>query len=203
MFSIVLNSESIRKRGGTMEDKKLLRLLHKDPNAGMEQLLNRYTSLVYAVVKSKLNGSYYVSSDLEDCVADVFSKFYTELADYDPAMSSIKSYLCVIARNHAINVAKKRSLEGGIYLDDEQSLLQLADDVTIDSELTDEELRREVIKAVEDLGEPDSSIIFRKYYYGESSKEIANATGLSVTNVDTRTHRALNKLRKMFGGNEV
>ena len=186
-----------------MEDKKLLRLLHKDPNAGMEQLLNNYTGLVYAVVKSKLNGSCCVSSDFEDCVADVFSKFYTELADYDPAMSSIKSYLCVIARNHAINVAKKRSLEGGISLDDEQSLLQLADDVTIDSELTDEELRREVIKAVEDLGEPDSSIIFRKYYYGESSKEIANAIGLSVTNVDTRTHRALNKLRKMFGGNEA
>ena len=136
-------------------------------------------------------------------MADVFSKFYTELADYDPAKASIKSYLSVIARNHAINVAKKRSLEGGISLDDERSLLQIADDVMIDSELADEELRREVIKAVEDLGEPDSSIIFRKYYYGESSKEIAKATGLSVSNVDTRTHRALNKLRKMFGGNEV
>ena len=186
-----------------MEDNKLLRLLHKDPNAGMEQLMNQYTGLVYAVVKSKLDDSYYVSSDIEDCVADVFSKFYTELADYDPAKSSIKSFLCVIARNHAINIAKKRSLEGGISLDDEQALLQIADDVMIDSELADEELRREVIRAVEDLGEPDSSIIFRKYYYGESSKEIAKATGLSVSNVDTRTHRALNKLRKMFGGNEV
>jgi len=201
-FLIVLNSESIQKRGETVEDKRLLRLLHKDPNAGMEQLLNQYTGLVYAVVKGKLDGSFHVSSDLEDCVADVFSKFYTELADYDPAMSSIKSYLCVIARNHAINVAKRRSLEGGISLDDGQSLLQVADDVMIDSELADDELRREVIKAVEDLGEPDSSIIFRKYYYGESSKEIAKATGLSVSNVDTRTHRALNKLRKMFGGNE-
>ena len=186
-----------------MEDKKLLRLLHKDPNAGMEQLLNQYTGLIYAVVKSKLDGSYYVSSDLEDCVADVFSKFYTELANYDPAKSSIKAYLCVMARNQAINVAKKRSLEGGISLDDEQSPLQIADDVMIDSELVDEELRHEVIRAIEDLGEPDSSIIFRKYYYGESSKEIAKATGLSVSNVDTRTHRAINKLRKMFGGNEV
>ena len=186
-----------------MEDKKLLRLLHKDPNAGMEQLLNQYTGLVYAVVRSKLDGSYYVSSDLEDCVADVFSKFYTELSDYDPAMSSIKSYLCVIARNHAINVAKKRSLEGSISLDAEQSHFQAAEDVMIDSELADEELRREIVKAVEDLGEPDSSIIFRKYYYGESSKEIAKAIGLSVSNVDTRTHRALNKLRKMFGGNEI
>ena len=186
-----------------MEDNKLLRLLHKDPNAGMEQLLNQYTGLVYAVVKSKLDDSYYVSSDIEDCVTDVFSKFYAELSDYDSKISSIKTYLCVIARNHAINVAKKRSLEGGISLDDEQSLLQIADDVMIDSELADEELRREVIRAVEDLGEPDSSIIFRKYYYGESSKEIARATGLSVSNADTRTHRALNKLRKMFGGNEV
>lgn len=186
-----------------MEDNKLLRLLHKDPSAGMEQLMNQYTGLVYAVVKSKLDDSFYVSSDIEDCVADVFSKFYAELSDYDPKISSIKTYLCVIARNQAINVSKRRSLEGGISLDDEQSLLQVADDVLIDSELADDELRREVIKAVEDLGEPDSSIIFRKYYYGESSKDVAKAVGLTVSNVDTRTHRALNKLRKLFGGNEV
>ena len=185
-----------------MEDKRLLRLLHKDPNAGMEQLMNQYTGLVYAVVKCKLENSYYVSSDIEDCVADVFSKFYTELSDYDPTISSIKSYLCVIARNHAINVAKRRALSESISLDDEEFLLEIADDVTIDSELSEEELRCEVIKAVESLGEPDSSIIFRKYYYGESSEEIAKAVGLTVSNVDTRTHRALNKLRKMFGGNE-
>ena len=186
-----------------MEGNKLLRLLHKDPNAGMEQLMNKYTGLVYAVVKSKLDDSFYVSSDIEDCVADVFSKFYTELSNYDPKMSSIKTYLCVIARNQAINVSKKRSREGGLSIDDEQSLMQVSDDVMIDSELADEEFRRKVIKAVENLGEPDSSIIFRKYYYGESSKDIAKAVGLSVSNVDTRTHRALNKLRKLFGGNEV
>lgn len=185
-----------------MEDNKLLRLLHKDPNAGMEQLMNQYTGLVYAVVKSKLTDSNSVSSDIEDCVADVFSKFYTELSAYDPEKSSIKSYLCVIARNHAINIAKKRCLSGKFSLDDEQTLLQFADDVTIESELTEDELRREVIKAVEDLGEPDTSIIFRKFYYGESSKEIAEAIGMTVSNVDTRTHRALEKLRKMFGGNE-
>jgi len=181
-----------------MEDKKLLRLLKKDPNAGMERLLDLYTGLVYAVVKSKLSASYYVSSDVEDCVADVFSKFYAELSGYDPSISSIKNYLCVIARNHAINISKRRMLEGAVSLDDEQLFLQVADDVTIDSDLAEDELRHEVIKAVENLGEPDSGIIFRKYYYGQSSKDIAKALGLTVSNVDTRTHRALNKLRKMF-----
>ncbi len=109
----------------------------------------------------------------------------------DPKISSIKTYLCVIAHNQAINVSKRRSLEGGITLDDEQSLLQVADDVLIDSELAEDELRREVIKAVEDLGEPDSSIIFRKYYYGESSKDIAKAVGLTISNVDIRNLRLL------------
>ncbi len=186
-----------------MEDNRLLRLLHKDPNVGMEQLMNQYTGLVYTVVKNRLDDSYYLSSDIEDCVADVFCKFYAELSEYDPAISSIKTYLCVIARNQAINLSKRRGIEGGISLDDEQSLLQVASDVMIDSELAEDDLRREVIKAVEDLGEPDSNIIFRKFYYGQSSKEISKAVGLSVSNVDTRTHRALNKLRKMFGGKEI
>lgn len=185
-----------------MDDNKLLRLLRKDPNAGMEQLMDQYTGLVFSVVRSKLADSYYVSSDIEDCVADVFSKFYTELSDYDPTILNIKAYLCVIARNHAINVAKRRCREVGISHDAEQSLTLSADDVMIESELADDELRREVIWAVEGLGEPDSSIIFRKFYYGESSRQIAKATGLTVSNIDTRTHRALRKLRKMFGGNE-
>ena len=184
-----------------MEDSKLLRLLHKDPSAGMEQLMNQYAGLIYAVVKGKLAESCYVSTDLEDCVADVFSEFYTELAKYDPKISSIKSYLCVLARYHATDIARKRERQrGDVSLDDEDSLLQVADDFTMEGEFVEVELRREVFDAVKALGEPDSSIIVRKYYFGESSKEIAGALKLTVSNVDTRSHRALSKLRKTFGG---
>ncbi|MBE7092901.1 MAG: sigma-70 family RNA polymerase sigma factor [Clostridiales bacterium] len=187
-----------------MEDSKLLRLLHKDPSAGMEQLMNQYAGLVYAVVKGKYTGSCYVSTDFEDCVADVFSEFYTELAKYDPKISSIKSYLCVLARYHAIDVARKRVRQRGDFsLDDEDSLLQIADNFTIEGDIAEDEIRHEVLSAVKELGEPDSSIIIRKYYFGESSKDIADALKLTVSNVDTRTHRALNKLRKLFGGKEV
>ncbi len=184
-----------------MEDSKLLRLLHKDPNAGMEQLMNQYAGLVYAVVKGKLAESFCVSSDIEDCVACVFSEFYTALFKYDPKVSSIKSYLCVLARHRATDVYRKRERQrGDVSLDDEDSFIQIADD---NSGVGEDELRREVLSAVKALGEPDSSIIIRKYYIGESSKEIADALKLTVSNVDTRTHRALIKLRKLFGGNEV
>ena len=120
-----------------MEDHKLLQLLRKNPSAGMEQLMNQYTALVYAVIKGKLSESYYVSSDIEDCMADVFSEFYTELAKYDPKVSSVKSYLCVLARNHAIDIVRKRARQqGDISLDDEESLLQISDELTIESEIS-------------------------------------------------------------------
>ena len=76
-----------------MEDAKLLRLIRKDPSAGMEQLMDQYAGLIYAVVRGRLAGSYCLSTDIEDCVADVFCEFYAELDRYDPTLSSIKSYL--------------------------------------------------------------------------------------------------------------
>ena len=183
-----------------MEDKKLLRLLHRDPSAGMEQLMNQYAGLVYAVVRGRLTESFGVSSDIDDCVADVFSQFFTELSKYDPSISSIKSYLCAMARYRATDIYRKRERQrGDISLDDEDCIIQIADDTDLDEDM----LRLQVLSAVKELGEPDSSIIIRKYYLGESSKDIAHALNMSVSNVDTRTHRALNKLRKLFGGSEI
>ena len=183
-----------------MEDLKLLRLLQQDPNIGMERLIDCYTGLVYAVVKRRLSVQICVSSDIEDCVADVFSEFYVRLSEYDPRLSSIKSYLCVLARSKASDVLRKRMRRNGIAPNDTARFLEIADAETIDSALSDEELRREVLSLIKGLGEPDTSILMRKYYLGESSREIAEALHMTVSNIDTRTHRALNKLRCLLGG---
>ena len=185
-----------------MEDIKLLQLLHKDSSAGMEKLMDQYAGLVYAVVKGKLSESFCVSTDIEDCVADIFCEFYANIEKYDLSISSIKSYLCVLARHKAIDVLRKRGRQCCVSLDDADRLLQIADEFTVEGDFLEDELRREVLNAIKLFGEPDSSIIIRKYYFGESSKEIADALKMTVSNVDTRTCRALNKLRKMFGGKE-
>ena len=49
--------------------------------------------------------------------------------------------------------------------------------------------------AVKGLGEPDSEIIIRKFYLGESSKQISDRLSMTVSAIDTRTSRALKKLR--------
>ena len=53
----------------------------------------------------------------------------------------------------------------------------------------------ELIKA---LGEPDSRLVWLRYFYGLSSKEISKETGIRPNTVDKRIARALSKLRKML-----
>ena len=184
-----------------MDDKSLLDLIKKDPSAGMDRLMNDYAGLVYATVRGRLAGSGCVSSDAEDCVADTFSEFYASVSRFDPRRSSIKTYLCVMARNNAADILRKRGRQAGeLSLDDDELLFEIPDGSSPDSDLARREQRRRVIDAVDALGEPDASIIFRKYYYGQTSKEIGRALGLTAANVDTRAHRALNRLRKILGG---
>ena len=47
------------------------------------------------------------------------------------------------------------------------------------------------------------TILLRKYYFSDSSKEIAASLNLTVSAVDTRAHRAILKLRSIFGGERV
>ncbi len=191
----------IIKADDNVQDEKILKILQKNSSFGMELLINKYAGLVYTIVKNKLSNTYYNSSDIGDCVADIFSEFYLNIHKYDPKISSIKTYLCVLARNNAIDFLRKHKKHfSNISIDDESTFVEISDDITIESKLEARELHTEVFRAVNDLGEPDSSIIIRKFYLGQSSKEIASALNLTVSNVDTRTHRALKKLRSLFGG---
>lgn len=184
-----------------MNDAKMLELLHKNPNKGMNVLIDEYAGLIYATVKHVLANSVCVSSDIEDCVADTFSEFYLELQKFNPKMSSIKNYLCLIAKNNAIDILRRRKkAELRVDFEDENFPIQIPDGTNLEEDVLKQEKIKEVLKEIEALGEPDSSIIFRKYYYGESAEEIAENLKMSVSAVNTRAHRALKKLKAKLGG---
>ena len=183
-----------------MEDLALLELLRSDPERGMETLMDDYGGLVYAVVKSKLRSPAFCPADVESCAADTFSEFYCDLGRYSPDQGSIRSWLCVIARHNALDRLRRHYREGqNVSLDDEAAA-PIADDFSLEGDLEDRALRAELAEAVMALGRPDREIILRKYWLRQSSREIAKALHMTVSNVDTRAHRAIQKLRERFGG---
>lgn len=185
-----------------MRDEELIRLLHKKPYEGMKALTQQYSGLLCAVVGSKLSKSVYNSAEIEDCVANTFSEFYINIDKFNPKESSLKSWLCVLARNNAIDVLRKDKAVK-ISMDDKNTFARIEDGSSLEIDIEDKALRKQVLNEVKNLGEPDRTIIIKKYYFNKSSKEIANELGMTVSNVDTRTHRAISKLKKIFGGEDV
>ena len=175
-----------------MGDKELIQLLHNDPQKGFDVLTAQYAGLLYTVVRGRLPASRFGVSEIEDAVADTFSDFYLHLDDYHSERCSVKSYLCVMARNKAIDTARKAKITA-LPLQDMEDVIDTKDDIE------KSELRAELLREIRELGEPDSVILMRKYYLGQPSKEIAEALSMSVSNVDTRAHRAIEKLKKRLG----
>ena len=85
-------------------------------------------------------------------------------------------------------------------MDDENAVITVKEIENPEDTVHEKQLRRQLLEEIKALGEPDSTILLRKFYYRQSSKDIARDLGLTVSNVDTRTHRALVKLRKQLGG---
>ncbi|MBD5130215.1 MAG: sigma-70 family RNA polymerase sigma factor [Ruminococcaceae bacterium] len=171
-----------------MRETELLNLLRGDPEKGLKALMAQYGGLVYAVVRRNLP-SELGSADAEACTADSFGDFYLELDKYDPSKGSIRAWLCVIARHNAIDLARRNI---PLPLDEEIE----TGSHSLENDLEERELRRAVLAEVKGLGDPDREILLRKFYLGEPSKVIAARLGMSVSNVDTRTSRAIEKLRK-------
>ena len=174
-----------------MKDAELLELLQKNQEKGLKALITQYGGLVYTVVRKNLPQAF-CTADAEACAAEVFSDFYLDLNKYDPSKGSIKAWLCVIARHNAIDITR-RSTE--VLPLDEEIRADIGG-IALESDLEERELRRAVLSEVKSMNEPDRDILLRKFYVGESSKEIAARLKMSVSNVDTRTSRAVEKLRK-------
>jgi RNA polymerase sigma-70 factor (ECF subfamily) len=183
-----------------MNDSELIKLLKKDADKGLAELMKNYTGLVCSVIKGA--SPLFSSEDIEEIASDIFFDFYRNIKKYNPELGSIKTFLCITAKHKAIDYARKRARENGnISIDDEETFLQFADDFSVEEEFFGEDERRALFAEIGDLGEPDSEIITRKFFFCESSKIIAERLGMTTANVDVRTHRALEKLRKKIGGN--
>ena len=72
----------------------------------------------------------------------------------------------------------------------------ISSDKDIEADSDSAETRSILLSKINELGEPDSTIILQKYYYERSSAEIAEILSMKSSAVRMRAARALEKLRK-------
>ena len=174
---------------------KLLEDLKSDAEKGLVQLMDTYMGLVYTIVRNKLR-TICSKEDIEECVSTVFYEFYKQRDSIDLNKGTIKSYLCVIAKRRAIDLYRENTKSFNNTVQSANSTIE-PDSGEI---IPDIETRYVLIEAIKKLGSPDSEIFIRKYYLGQSTKNIAQVFGIKENTIDKKVSRGLIKLRESLGG---
>ena len=182
-----------------MDDVGLLAALRADPDEGLRILVGQYEGLLFSVVRSVLRDA--PDADIEECVSDVFADFFLALDRFETGRGSIRAFLCVSAKNRALNIARSRARRKVDPIGDAAETLMSVR--SAEETYFDDRKRKLLVNEVQSLGKPDSEIIFRKFYLGQTANTIAQALKISVANVHIRTHRALKKLRDRLEKNDL
>ncbi len=178
-----------------MTDKDYQKLFKKSPQEAQNVLFDEYFNYVYTIVFNKLR-SCATKEDIEECVSDVFADIFSYFAKNSERNESIKGFISTVAIRKAINMFHSLTSKSGrtVPLEDGDAD-NIRDDTNIAQNAERAELRRTLLRLVEELGKPDSTIIIQKYYYDMNSKEISETVSLEPAAVRVRCSRAIRRLK--------
>lgn len=180
-----------------MEDSQIVRLFFQRSETALAALQQKFGGLCRSVISHILTDP----RDVEECISDTYLRIWNSIPPERPAQLS--SYLARIARNAALdrydyNSAQMRSSALTLAFEELEGCLPAGDagsDSQLFSEFMDSFLRAQ---------SKDSRIFFvRRYWYGESIREIAAACHCGEEKVKTSLYRTRNKLRSAMIEEEI
>lgn len=157
------------------------------PSEAFEALYRRALPRVYGYVATLLNDR----SAAEEVTAQAFERAYRKRRSFRSSRGTEEAWLFGIARNAALDELRRRKRRARLE----------ADPADVDAagaeEQADAALRREVVRAAVAQLEPrERELVALKFAGGLSNEEIARVVGITASNVGTRLHRTIEKLRR-------
>ena len=186
----------VNKRGDLCltENQMLAGLIAGDEHA-LDAAIQSYSRLLWGIARAVLH-NVGTAEDMEECVADAFVQLWKSGATLSESRGSVKTWLCVAVKSRAIDRYRKIVQKSEIAFDEQIS----SSGMEIVDQTLDAVLQRELITAIQALGEPDREIIMRRFYYRQKPKEIALALDLPIRQVENRIFRVKQKLRAQLEG---
>jgi RNA polymerase sigma factor (sigma-70 family) len=152
-----------------------------------ESLYRRTFPKVYAYVASLLRDR----SAAEEVTAQAFERAYRKRGTYRPGRGTPEAWLFGIARHAALDELRRLKRRAPLEADPED-LSALAPE-----DHAEGVVRRETVRAALATLEPrDRDLLSLKFQAGLSNVEISRVLAMTESNVGTKLHRAMEKLRR-------
>ena len=153
-----------------------------------EALYRRAFPRVYAYVASMLRDR----SAAEEVTAQAFERAYRKRSTFRPGRGTPEAWLFGIARNAALDELRRLRRRATLETEPEDF------HGTSPEDHAEAIVRRETVRAAMATLEPrERDLVALKFHGGLSNQEIAAVLGLSESNVGTRLHRTMEKLRRV------
>lgn len=163
--------------------------LRRTPPAGeldLDALFRESAGDVHAYARTLLGDD----AAAEEVTAVAFERAHRRRRRFDPRRGSARGWLFAIARNAALDELRRRRRTAGLAG-------ELADDLpATDEDPGAAERRATVARALAGLAPRERELIALRFHAGLGNAEVGRLLGTSETNVGTRVHRAMTKLRE-------
>lgn len=164
-----------------LTDEQLLRAYQDADPKGFDGFFRRRHQLVFGYLLAKLGSR----AEAEDALQETFLRVHRSILVYDSSRSAL-NWVFAIARNVMIDLRHKRGV-----------IAEATDSLT-DTGLSAENLllvRQELDRLLQGLRPEERDLLVSRYVDGESAKETAARTGLTLDNTKQRFSRILRKVR--------
>ena len=132
--------------------------------------------------------------EAEELVQEVMTVLWNRASLYDPAKSSLSTWLFRIARNRRLD-AQRRTRGKDTYHDIDWLKL----DLDLAHSVADEEDRdAQVREALKQIPGEQMELVQAAFFLGQTHTEIARSTGLPLGTVKSRMRLAFQRLRRML-----
>ncbi len=158
----------------------------------LEEILSRYGGMMDYVIRGILPQR----QEAEECLAEVRKKLAEGLSSYDPERGSLATWITAVCRHAAID--HRRSLARRREAAMEEDVADSApgpEDVLLQKERA---LR--LRQALMTLSERDRRLFYRKYYYLQSTAQLAAELGTTERAVEGKLYRIRKRLQRELGG---
>ncbi len=176
-----------------MKEEDIIELLLQKSESGMDELLTHYGPLMRYIIAPILPNR----EDREDCLSEAAMRVWDKIETYDPLRGSWSSWLTAVTRNAALNHKRNISHYQGT---DEIPENTPSPDPTPEDEVIRRERQAAVNRALHRLSPKERLLFYRKYYYLQSTAQIASEMGMTERAVEGKLYRLKKQLRKMLGG---
>lgn len=176
-----------------MEEREMTDLPNRKNQDDMEALFIRCRPLMRYIIAPILPNP----QDREDCLSEAAVRIWENIEKFDPERGSFNTWLTAVTRNCALNFKRNTAAYGNTG--------EITSDISSSEPGPEEQVIRrerqaELCLALQKLSLQDKTLFYRKYYYRQSTAQIAAEMSMTERAVEGKLYRIRQKLRAMLGG---